>query len=67
MVDARWYLILKEFEYVPDNEPGADLVLPKHKSARDSDAPSRSRKLKVGLVLSAFLLAAILISSLPAV
>ncbi len=59
MVDARWYLILKEFEYVPTIEPGADLAL---RGLRDSDAPSGSRKLK-GLVLTAVLLTAILISS----
>ena len=64
MVDARWYLILKEFEYVPTIEPGADLDL---RGQRDSDVPSGSRKLKVGLVLAAVLMAAILISSLPAV
>ncbi len=64
MVDARWYMILKEFEYVPTIEPGADLAL---RGPRDSDAPRGSRKLKVGLVLTAFLLAAILISSLPAI
>ena len=62
MIDARWYLILKELEYVPTIEPGADLVLPKHKSPRDPHAPSGSRRFKVGLVLTALLLAAILIS-----
>ena len=67
MVDARWYMILKEFEYTPKNEPGADLVLPKHNSPGDSTAASSSRKLKLGLVLTALLLAAILISSLPAI
>ncbi len=64
MVDARWYLILKEFEYVPTIEPGADLALT---GPKESDAPSGSRQLKVGLVLTAVLLAAILINSLPAV
>ena len=64
MVDARWYLILKELEYTPTIEPGADLAL---RGARDSDATSGSRKLRVGLVLTALLLAAIVISSLLAV
>ena len=67
MIDARWYMILKELEYTPTMEPGGDLVLPKYKSSRDLDAPSGSRMLRVGLLLTAFLLAAILIGSLPAV
>ena len=67
MIDARWYMILKEFENAPTIEPGADLALPKHKSPRDSDDPNWSRKLRVGLVVTTSLLAAILIAILPTV
>ena len=64
MIDARWYLILKEFDNAPTIEHGTDLTL---RGSRNSDAPSWSRKLRGGLVLTAFLTVAFLISSLPAV